>query len=506
MSAIAAAHGPFDEAQGLRMLARMGHRGPDGMGTLSAGGGWIGTARLAIMDTDPRLPPLTASGRGGWLAGDGEIYNHRSIRANLGPERFSSETDLEAALLLYEDLGAEAFGRLWGSFALVAATTEGRFAVARDVLGIAPLYWARRGETTVFASEMKAFDDDWRDAVRPFPPGHVWTPEEGLVESARAPGGAPVLLQSRAPEEDPPAWVFDAIRETLIRAVGRQLEAQVPLGVLLSGGVDSSIIAAIAARIAAEHGERLPSFAVGIAGSRDLAAARTVAAHVGTEHSELVYTAEDAIAQVPRIIAELESFDPTLVHSAVPHHMVAALAAERVRVVLAGEGADELFAGYEHFSGLGSGSELHEELLGTLAGMHAGGLQRVDRMAAAHGVEPRMPFLDLDVVELAMALPPEWKLTGPGRPAKWLLRRAFDGWLPDEVLWRRKEQFGQGTGMSTVLREHFGAEVTDDELRREAGRLDPPLRTAEELTYFRIFAEALPGIDAGRTVVRFAEA
>ena len=202
----------------------------------------------------------------------------------------------------------------------------------------------------------------------------------------------------------------------------------------------------------------------------------------------------------------LESFDPMLVHSAVPNHLVAVLARRDVKVVLIGEGADELFAGYSHYAELTSGEALHEKLLETIGGLHIGGLQRVDRVTSANGLEARIPFLDLDLVELALALPPAWKLTSGGRPEKWLLRRAFEGWLPDDLLWRRKEQFGQGTGMDEVLRRHFGAQVGERELERERHLLDPPLRTREELAYYRILSEHLPGLDATRTIGRFAEA
>ena len=505
MSGVVAAYGPFDEEVGQRMLDRMAHRGPDGTATVRAGDAWLGTRYLAITDPETGAQPLAGSREDVWLIGDGEIYNHRRIRRELGEDRFSTNSDLEAALQLYKDEGVAAFERLWGSFALAVGAGDGRFAVTRDGLGIAPLYWARRGETVLFASELKAFDDEWRPAVEPFPPGHTWTPDDGLVVGPGFPAAEPALLKSRAPHEDPPAWVFDALRDTIVRAVQQSLDAAVPVGVLLSGGVDSSIVTAVAARLAAQDGRRLPTFAVGLEGSSDLAAARLVADHAGTDHHELVYTAEQAIALVPQIIAELESFDPPLVHSAVPHHLVAELASRHVKVVLAGEGADELFAGYAHYGRHDTGDALHEDLLATLEGMHIGGLQRVDRVAAAHGIEPRVPFLDLDVVELALALPPEWKLIGPDRPAKWILRRAFDGWLPEEVLWRRKEQFGEGTGMNDVLREHYEQTVTEADLRREAAALDPPVRTREELAYFRIFTEVLPGIDPARTVGRFTE-
>lgn len=493
------------------MLDRLAHRGPDGVGTRQVGDAWVGSRQLAIIDPaaiiDPGRggQPLAGEAEASWLVGDGEIYNHQRIRDQLGGDRFRTGSDLEAALLLYDDLGVEAFEQLWGTFALAIATEDGRFAVARDVLGIAPLYWARRGDTVLFASEMKAFDASWRGDIEPFPPGYAWTPEEGLVAGPSFPGQAPVLLKSRAPEEDPPQWVFDAVRDTIVRAVEHSMNADVPLGVLLSGGVDSSIVTAIAARL---NGDKLPvkTFAVGLASSGDLAAARLVADHLGTDHHELVYTAEEAIAAVPEVVAELESFDPTLVHSAVPNYFVSRLAGESVKIVLAGEGADELFAGYTHYGEHETGAALHQDLLATIEGMHIGGLQRVDRVAGSHALEPRLPFLDLDVVEFALALPPAWKLISADRPAKWLLRRAFDGWLPDEVLWREKQQFGQGTGMNDVLREHFEATVTQAELDQEAAVLDPPLRTREELAYYRMFADALAGVDAKKTVGRFVTA
>jgi asparagine synthase (glutamine-hydrolysing) len=506
MSAIVAAHGPIDAELGQRMLTRMAHRGPDGFQTHGVGSSWLGSQYLSITDPEDGAQPLGDTQQAVWLVGDGRIYNYRRIRQELGEERFLTRSDLETALQLYLERGLAAFGQLWGNFALAIAAEDGRFVAARDALGIAPLYWAERGGTVLFASELKAFDEDWRPAVEPFPPGHVWTPDGGLVAGPAFPGTTPVLLNSRAPYEEPPAWVFDALRDTVIRSVERSLDAGVPIGVLLSGGVDSSIVTAVAAKLAADRGQTVPTFAVGMEGSGDLVAARLVAEYAGTEHHELIYTAEDAIELVPQIIAELESFDPTLVHSAVPHHLVSELAAKHVKVVLAGEGADELFAGYAHYGEHQTGTALHEDLLSTIEGMHIGGLQRVDRVAGAHGLEPRVPFLDLDVVELALALPPEWKLTGTDRPAKWMLRRAFDGWLPEEVLWRRKEQFGEGTGMNQVLREHYEQTVTEQDLRAEAGVVDPPLRTREELAYYRMFTDTLTGINVGRTIGRFVQA
>lgn len=488
------------------MLARLDHRGPDGHGTRTVGQAWIGHQRLAIVDLELGTQPLPNKAGDLWLVGDGEISNHDRLRTEVGEDTLHTHSDHEVALQLYDEEGLGAFEHLWGTFALVIAGDDGRFVACRDTIGIAPLYWARRGDTVVFASELKAFEGPWREAVEPFPPGHAWTPEGGLVAWRPAPASTPVLMRSRAPHHGPPQWVFDAVRDSLVRAVEQLMVAEVPVGIFLSGGVDSSIIAAIAASAAARSGERVATFTAGLEGSADVEASRLVAAHAGTDHHEYIYTAEDAIALVPEVISVLESFDPTLVHSAVPNHLVARLARDHVKAVLIGEGADELFAGYTHLIDHDVAGELHDELVQMIAGLHMGGLQRVDRVTSANGLEARIPFLDLDVVELALALPPEWKLADDVRPAKWLLRRAFDGWVPHQVLWREKEQFGEGTGMNTVLSDHFETQVTDAELAAERDVVDPPLRTREELVYYRLFAEALPGVSAQGTIGRFAEA
>jgi asparagine synthase (glutamine-hydrolysing) len=503
MSGLVAAHGPFDPRLGERMLARLDHRGPDGEGKRQLDHAWLGHQRLAVVDPAGGAQPLGDPESGLWLVGDGYISNYRRLRAEVGEAAFATGSDHEVALRLFEGGGVQALERLWGTYALTIAGADGRFVVTRDALGIAPLYWARRDRTAVFASELKAFDEDWLPAVEPFPPGCAWTPEEGVRRLGLSPLRSRVLMRNREPDEEPPEWVFDAIRDSVVRAVEGVVEAEVGVGAFLSGGLDSSVITAVAARLL---DGRLPTFAAGLEGSRDLEAARLVAAHLGTDHQERVYDAEEAIALVPEVIRVLESFDPTLVHSTVPNHLVAAVAADQVKVVLIGEGADELFAGYSHWGELETGEELQRELLETIRGLHIGGLQRVDRVAGAHGLEARIPFLDLDLVELAMSLPPDWKLASEERAEKWLLRRAFDGWLPDEVLWRRKEQFGQGTGMNEVLRTHFDGQVSEEDLERERAALAPPIRTREELAYYRILTEHLPGVNAGKTIGRFVEA
>ncbi len=490
------------------MLDRLTHRGPDGQGSRSFDHAWLGHRRLAIVDLEGGAQPLRDPSGTYWLVGDGEVYNYRRLRAELEARGhvFRTRADQESALHLLEADGLSALSRLWGMFAFAGATVDGRFFAARDTIGIAPLYWSRQDTTVVFGSELKAFDPDRRPDVEPFPPGHVWTPEEGLRAFRSLPEVRPVVPATNSdPQAEPSEEVLEAVRERLIAAVERVMAADVPVGALLSGGLDSSIVTAIAARHAHRQGKQLRTFSVGLADSDDIVAARQVAAQLGTEHRERIYTHDELIDWVPEVVRVIESFDPQLVHSSVPNLLVSKLAARSVKVVLIGEGADELFAGYAYYSQIKNEAELHDELLETIRGLHIGGLQRVDRVAGATGLEPRTPFLDLDVVELGLSLPAQWKLSTDGRMEKWLLRKAFTGWLPEGVLWRPKAQFGEGTGARDVLGEYYRSTVSEEEF--EAGRnvIDPPLRSREEMAYFRLFQRELTGIDPQHLVGRFAE-
>jgi asparagine synthase (glutamine-hydrolysing) len=511
MSAIVAAYGPFDPAEGLRMLDRLTHRGPDGEGHQNLGGAWLGHRRLAIVDLEGGGQPLHDPERGLWLVGDGEVYNHSRLRGDLEQRghTFRTRSDHETILHLLAADGPAALTRLWGMFAVAAAGEDGSFTAARDRIGITPLYWVHDGDTVVFASELKAFDPHRRNDVAPFPPGHTWTPEDGVQQFHALPTGRSAVadgIVGRGPVPDePPEQVFTAIRDGLVTAVERCMAADVPIGTLLSGGLDSSLVTAIAARVAEREGWRLPTFSVGLVDSEDLAAARQLASALGTAHYERIYTEDELIDWVPEVIGVLESFDPQLVHSSVPNLLVSKLASRHVKVVLIGEGADELFAGYSHYGDIAGDEELHAALIETIEGLHAGGLQRVDRVAGVNELEPRLPFLDVDLVELGLALPARWKLSHEDRAEKWLLRKAFEGWLPDELLWRRKAQFGQGSGARDVLREHYGALVSEEEFAKERGRVDPPLRTPEELAYFRMFQRYLTGMDPEGVVSRFVE-
>jgi asparagine synthase (glutamine-hydrolysing) len=501
MCGIVAEHGGSDPAALERMLERLTHRGPDDSGTLAVGDAWLGHRRLSIVDLESGAQPLV-SGRGGLcLVGNGEIYNHEEIRSMFPAERFRTSSDNEVALHLLALAGPRSLAALNGMFAFVAAAEDGRFVAARDPVGIKPLYWSRPPHAhgvVRFASEMHVFDEDWQPFVEPFPPGHAWTPEDGLVRFASA-----VPEPGEAPE---PGMQVAGTREVLVEAVRRQLMGDVPVGVFLSGGLDSSLIAAIAAQIQRERGEQLQTFAVGTPGSPDLVAARRVAEHVGSLHRETTYTAQDALDALPDVVRSIESFDPGLVRSAVPNYFLARETAKHVKVVLTGEGADELFAGYDYLCDFRDPAALHRELVRTVESLHNLNLQRCDRVTMAHGLEARVPFLDRAVIAWALRLPPEAKLSGPGVPEKKLLREAFDGWLPEDLLWRKKAEFGDGSGARDVLSEATEATIDDAEFDAERAAVEPPLRTKEELAYFRIFREHLQGVRPEVAISRFARA
>ncbi len=508
MCGIVAEYGTTD-SEGLQtMLARLAHRGPDDSGWVGVGRSWLGHTRLSIVDVAGGQQPLVNDGEDVWLVGNGEVYNHAEVRAGLDPEHaFVTESDNEVALHLIEEHGPMGLGELNGMFAFVMAASDGRFVAARDPVGIKPLYWAQRGERTRFASEMNAFDPAWQEFVEPFPPGCAWTPQDGLIRFARAvPDGLEWMPGPTTPGAAAPADILQGTRDVLIEAVERQLMGDVAVGVFLSGGLDSSLVAAIAARILAKRGERLQTFAVGTDSSPDLAAARRVAEHIGSEHRETTYTAADALDVMPVAVRAIESFDPALVRSAVPNYILSQFTAEHIKVVLTGEGADELFAGYEYLRDITDPENLHLELVRTVESLHNLNLQRCDRVTMAHGLEARVPFLDREVIEWALRLPPGFKLAGPGQPEKRLLREAFDGWLPHDLLWRDKAEFGDGSGAKDVLTEVIEAQITLEELEAERDFVTPPLRTREELAYYRIFRAHLAGVRPELTLSRFATA
>lgn len=480
-----------------RTVDRLVHRGPDGRGTVAVGRARLGHRRLAIVDVEGGDQPLRAGDH--HLVANGEIYNHRQLRRRLrGP--FTTGSDNEAIVRLVAEQGCEALPALRGMYAFCVATAAGGFVAARDPVGIKPLYWARRNGTVRFASELRAFDPEWLDRVAVFPPGHVWTPEQGLRRFASATGGGG--QDAVGPRDD--AGRRQAMRAAIVASVERRMMADVPVGVFLSGGLDSSIVAAVAARCAHGEGRRLPTFAVGAEGSADVQAARRVAEHLGTEHHERVYTTEEAVAVLPTVVETLESYEPSLVRSAMPNYFLAELAARHCKVVLTGEGADELFAGYAYLGEIADTAELHRELVTTVESLHNLNLQRCDRMTMAHSLEARVPFLDLDVIALALELPARDKRSDETRMEKHLLRTAFADVLPDDIVWRRKSQFGDGSGARDVLAAHAEVTVTSAELRAAQAQRTPPPRSKEELVYQGVFRRRFPGVADARVLGRFA--
>jgi asparagine synthase (glutamine-hydrolysing) len=459
MCGIVAEHGGSDPEALERMLERLAHRGPDDRGAVQVDGSWLGHRRLSIVDVGGGQQPLSTRDESAYLIGNGEVYNHEEVRAGLSDR-------------------------------------DGRFVAARDPVGIKPLYWAQRDGAARFASEMHAFDPEWQEHVEPFPPGCAWTPEDGMARFASA---VPAPL---APVTDPEA-LLEGTRETLIRAVEQQMMGDVNVGVFLSGGLDSSLVAAIASRIANARGRRLQTFAVGTDGSPDLVAARQVAEHLDCEHVEVTYTAAEALESLPNVVRAIESFDPGLVRSAVPNYMLARTTRQHVKVVLTGEGADELFAGYDYMREFSDPTALQSELERTVRSLHNLNLQRCDRVTMAHAVEARVPFLDRNVIAWALRVPPAAK---QGSPEKRLLRESFEGWLPDELLWRTKAEFGDGSGARDALSRAVEDTVSDGEFAAERDAVAPALRTKEELAYYRVWREHLQGISAERTLSRFARA
>jgi asparagine synthase (glutamine-hydrolysing) len=496
MCGIVAEHGCSDPEPLERMLERLAHRGPDERGTVRVDGSWLGHRRLSIVDVGGGQQPLCTPDESAYLVGNGEVYNHEEVRARLTGRELLTTSDNEVALHLIDARGAEGLAELSGMFAFVMAGRDGRFVAARDPVGIKPLYWARRKGAVRFASEMHAFDPEWQELVEPFPPGCAWTPEDGLRRFASA---VPAAREPVTDREE----LLDGTRETLVRAVRQQMMGDVNVGVFLSGGLDSSLVAAIAARIAEERGRRLQTFAVGTEESADLAAARQVAEHLGCDHVEVTYTAAEALESLPNVVRAIESFDPGLVRSAVPNYMLARTTRQHVKVVLTGEGADELFAGYDYMREFTDDTALHAELERTVRSLHNLNLQRCDRVTMAHAVEARVPFLDRNVIGWALRIPPGEK---QGRPEKRLLREAFSGWLPEKLLWRTKAEFGDGSGARDVLSRAVEATVSDAEFEAERGAVEPPLRTKEEVAYYRVWREHLEGISPERTLSRFARA
>lgn len=447
-----------DEALASRMIRKIAHRGPDAVEVVRLQDAPVIMAhcRLSIIGPQDGKQPIY-QGRD-ILVANGEIYNYADLRAILGESAFETASDSEAILHLFRSGALRWIDRLDGMFAFVLATRE-RVLAARDPLGIKPLHLARVGGGLAFASELKAFDGVDATEIEAVPPGSLYDSRDGWRQWYRISHGA---------AEAEPGLDIEAVarelRLVLEDAVAKWMVADVEVGAFLSGGLDSSIIAAIAQRVREREGKgSLKTFAVGTEGSADVEAARAVAAHIGSDHREYSFAARDVADNLAHVIYHLESADVDLVRSAIPTLFAARLARNEVKAVLTGEGADELFAGYTyHHEYIDNPRALADELTRSLGTMHNINLQRVDRITMAESLEARTPFLDRDLIDFAQSVPATLKVcrtdpeavesTGP-TTEKWILRKACADLLPESLVWRKKSQFDQGSGTVEALQE-----------------------------------------------------
>ncbi len=504
-----------DDVPALRRLAlelsqRQRHRGPDWSGVYADDGAILVHERLAIVDPAGGSQPLRSEDGQLALAVNGEIYNHRELERGLAqPYAFQTGSDCEVINALYREHGPEGVAKLNGIFAFALwDAAERRCVIARDPIGVCPLYWGhdREGRLCV-ASEMKALVGVCAD-VATFPPGHVYDSRSGeLVRYYDKPWRD--YAATEGVEVD-----AAALRGAFEAAVHRQLMTDVPYGVLLSGGLDSSLVAACAARFARHRIEeddkaeawwpRLHSFAIGLHGSPDLAAAEIAAKALGTVHHGFEYTFDEGLDALPEVIRHIESYDVTSIRASTPMYLLARrIKAMGVKMVLSGEGSDEIFGGYLYFHKAPNAREFHEETVRKLDALHLYDCLRANKSMMAWGVEARVPFLDLEFLDVAMSLDAKAKMAGGGRIEKAILREAFDGALPPEILWRQKEQFSDGVGYGWIdgLKAHAEAQVTDREFAAAAARfpINPP-QTKEAYFYRRIFEEHFPGAACAETI------
>lgn len=485
----------------MELSQRQRHRGPDWSGVYVDDGAILVHERLAIVDPASGAQPLRSPDGELALAVNGEIYNHRELRA-ASDYAFTTGSDCEVINALYRAHGAAFLDRLNGIFAFALwDAARRRFLIARDPLGVCPLYWGhdREGRLCV-ASEMKSLVDVCAD-VAPFPPGHVYDSERGEAVSYWAPRWRDYDT-TRGTSIEPAR-----LRAAFEAAVHRQMMTDVPYGVLLSGGLDSSLVAAVAAGFARrrieedDHGEawwpRLHSFAIGLEGSPDLKAAEIAAEALGTVHHGFRYTFEEGLDALPEVIRHIETYDVTTIRASTPMFLLARrIKAMGVKMVLSGEGADEVFGGYLYFHKAPSAQAFHEETVRKLDALHYYDCLRANKSMSAWGVEARVPFLDTEFLDVAMAFDAEAKMVARKGIEKGILREAFEGSLPDSILWRQKEQFSDGVGYGWIdgLKAHAERMVSDREFAAAAARypFNTPV-TKEAFFYRTLFEKHFPG-------------
>jgi asparagine synthase (glutamine-hydrolysing) len=485
------------------------HRGPDWSGVYADERAVIAHERLSIVDIEHGAQPLTDAGNNLVLAVNGEIYNYKALRDELHGYAFRTSSDCEPIIPLYERYGTGFLNRLSGIFAFVLYDRRNDdYLIARDPIGVVPLYTGRdeHGNLHV-ASEMKALIKFCRH-IEDFPPGHYLT--RRLPAPARY--YEPAWTDYRGEESRPLDLV--GLRKSLETAVHQQLMSDVPYGVLISGGLDSSVIAAVTQRLAPYRVEeddrvgawwpRLHSFCIGLNGSPDIAKARTVASAIGTVHHEFIFTIDEGLDALRDVIYHTETHDVTSIRASTPMYlMMRKIKAMGIKMVLSGEGADEIFGGYLYFHKAPNAREFHEETVRKMSLLHKYDCLRANKTAAAWGIEIRVPFLDREFLDVAMAFDAREKMVGPGRMEKYPLRKAFEGYLPEEILWRQKEQFSDGVGYGWIdaLKDHAEALVTDGQMKNARFRFsyNAPA-TKEAYLYREIFETCFPGESAAACV------
>lgn len=499
-------------SKALQMARKIRHRGPDWSGIYCGGSAILAHERLSIVDPQSGGQPLYSPDRKLVLAINGEIYNHRDIRARYaGRYEFQTGSDCEVILALYRDKGIHFLEDLNGIFAFALYDEEkDEYLIARDPIGVIPLYIGKDSEGHIyFGSELKALEG-FCDEYEPFLPGHYYHSKEGKMKRWYTRDWMDYEKVAKENGTSPCRQIHDALEE----AVHRQLMSDVPYGVLLSGGLDSSVISAIAKKYAAKRIEtdgasdawwpQLHSFAVGLKGAPDLVKAREVAEYIGTVHHEINYTLQEGLDAIRDVIYFIETYDVTTVRASTPMYLLArVIKSMGIKMVLSGEGADEIFGGYLYFHKAPDARAFHEETVRKLSKLHLYDCLRANKSLAAWGVEGRVPFLDKEFLDVAMRLAPEVKMA-PGKVIeKKVVREAFESLLPVSVAWRQKEQFSDGVGYSWIdtLKEVTAAAVSDEQMAHATERfpVHPPMNK-EEYYYRSIFEEHFPSESAARSV------
>jgi len=496
--------------QVLEMSKRIRHRGPDWSGIFTSENAILAHERLAIVDPKSGSQPLFSPDGNVVLAVNGEIYNHQQLRNTLPNYEFTTQSDSEVILALYLAKGASFIEDLNGifGFALYDARNDS-FLIARDHMGIIPLYYGKDENGQLFvASELKSLEGFCREIAQ-FPPGHYLYSKDGNEPKKWYTRDWESYDVVKDKETD-----LAKLRQALEDAVQRQLMSDVPYGVLLSGGLDSSVIAAITKKFASKRIEtggkeeawypQLHSFAVGLKGAPDLIAAKKAADHIGTIHHEINFTIQEGLDAIRDVIYHLETYDVTTVRASTPMYLLSrVIKSMGIKMVLSGEGSDELFGGYLYFHKAPNAQEFHEETMRKLKKLYLYDCLRANKSLAAWGVEGRVPFLDKEFMDVAMTLNPADKMIKDGRMEKWVVRKAFEDYLPESIAWRQKEQFSDGVGYSWIdtLKELAENNVSDVEFETAAVRfsVNPP-KNKEEFLYRSIFESHFPSEAAAMTV------